>query len=131
MARDGLFPAGLAKINLNTRTPIRIIVISWVIISFCSALIPIDDLISIVNIGTLTAFSIVCGGVLVLRYTQPDLPRPFKTPLSPWVPALGILSCLYLIFHLPEGTIFRFLIWSACGFVIYFSYSRGNLLKKR
>lgn len=130
MSRDGLFPSGLAKINPKTRTPIRLIVIAWVIISFCSGVIPIDDLVSIVNIGTLTAFTIVCAGVLTLRRTQPNLPRPFKTPFAPWVPLLGIFSCLYLIFNLPEGTIFRFLIWLAIGLVFYFSYSRRNLLKK-
>lgn len=122
MSRDHLLPKKLASFHPKTRTPVKIILLTWLIIGLSSALVPLDDLVSIVNIGTLTAFAIVCAGVLVLRYTQPELPRPFKVPGAPWVPALGVLSCLYLIYSLPVATWLRFLTWLAIGLVVYFSY---------
>lgn len=122
MSRDHLLPKKLATFHPITRTPIKLILLTWMIISFSSALVPLDALVSIVNIGTLTAFAIVCAGVLVLRYTKPNLPRSFKVPGAPWVPALGILSCLYLIYSLPVSTWLRFLAWLIIGLVVYFSY---------
>lgn len=126
MSRDQLIPSFFAKINPSTFTPIRIIVVCAIVISLGSALVPIKDLAELVNIGTLAAFVTVCGGVIILRYTQPNLIRPFKTPFSPWFPFFGILSCLYLIFHLPMVTILRFIIWMLIGIVIYFVYSRHH-----
>jgi len=90
------------------------------------SVIAIDDLAELVNIGTLFAFIIVCGGVITLHYTQPNLKRPFKTPLMPLIPLLGILSCGYLIIHLPAITMIRFAVWMAIGMVIYFFYSRNH-----
>lgn len=126
MARDGLLPGYFAVVNLRTRTPIRIIVISGLIIGLLAALIPMHDLAELVNIGTLFAFIMVCGGVIILRYLQPDLTRPFKTPFMPAIPILGILSCAYLIFHLPWITMLRFIIWMITGIVIYWFYGRFN-----
>ncbi len=122
MSRDRLLPRQIAKVNHRTHTPIRIILATWLIIGLCSAFVPLDDLVSIVNIGTLAAFTIVCAGVLVLRYTQPDMPRPFKVPGAPVVPFLGVLSCLYLIYHLEPETWLRFFIWLVIGLIFYFSY---------
>ena len=122
MSRDQLFPKGIAKIHSKTRTPTRIIVATWAIIGFSAAVLPLDELVSIVNIGTLAAFAIVCGGVVVLRYTKPDMPRPFKVPGAPIIPAFGVLSCLYLIYSLPARTWGLFLIWLVIGLGFYFSY---------
>ena len=123
MARDGLLPAYFAVANPKTKTPVRIILVSGALMASTSALIPISDLAELVNIGTLFAFIVVCTGVLVLRYTKPDLIRPFKTPWSPYIPLLGIISCAYLIIHLPWLTIARFIIWMIIGLVVYFCYS--------
>jgi APA family basic amino acid/polyamine antiporter len=122
MSRDRLFPKGIAKIHPKTRTPARIIVVTWLIIGCSAAFLPLDELVGIVNIGTLAAFTIVCGGVLVLRYTKPDMPRPFKVPGAPIIPALGVLSCLYLIYSLPLRTWGLFTIWLVLGLIFYFSY---------
>jgi APA family basic amino acid/polyamine antiporter len=89
-----------------------------------AALVPMHDLAELVNVGTLFAFITVCAGVIILRYTRPDLHRPFKTPLMPLIPALGIISCSYLIYNLPGLTMLRFVIWMALGLLVYFFYSR-------
>lgn len=88
--------------------------------------VPIGELAELVNVGTLFAFVIVCAGVIVLRYTQPDMERPFRTPGAPLVPFLGILSCLYLMINLPWVTLLRFVVWMAIGMVVYFAFSRSN-----
>lgn len=126
MSRDGLLPRYFAVVNPKTKTPVRIILICGVAMACVSAMVPIGDLAELVNIGTLFAFVIVCSGVMVLRYTQPQLPRPFKTPFMPYVPILGILSCSYLIMNLPWMTILRFVIWMSLGVMIYFMFSRTN-----
>lgn len=130
MSRDGMLPKRLSNINSTTKTPVRIILMSGIVIACLSGLIPIEDLVEMANIGTLSAFIIVCGGVIVLRYTKPNMPRPFKTPFSPIIPALGILFCLYLMFHLPILTWIRFLVWLGLGMIIYFSYGRGKIKNK-
>ena len=89
-----------------------------------AGLLPIGLLGELVSIGTLLAFVIVCAGVLVLRYSDPDIPRPFRTPLVPLVPGLGILSCAYLMYGLPLDTWARLIIWMVIGLVIYFLYGR-------
>jgi APA family basic amino acid/polyamine antiporter len=124
ITRDGLLPPVLDKINPRTQTPIRLIVCSGIVIALLAGLFPIAVLAELINIGTLSAFCIVCGGVIVMRYTKPDLPRPFKTPFSPLIPGLGILFCLYLMLHLSGFTWWRFLLWMLAGLVIYFGYSR-------
>lgn len=132
MSRDKLLPNFFSKINRNTHTPIRIIALSGLCMAIIAGLIPIHDLAELVNIGTLFAFITVCGGVLFLHYRNKAFHRPFKTPLMPLIPLLGILSCAYLIFHLPWVTMLRFIIWMALGLIIYFTYgySRSLLSKK-
>jgi APA family basic amino acid/polyamine antiporter len=88
--------------------------------------IPLGDLAELVNIGTLAAFVLVCFGVIVLRFSQPDLPRPFRSPYSPLFPALGMISCGTLMAFLPAQTWWRFLIWLAMGLVVYFVYSKQH-----
>lgn len=122
MSRDHLFPKRIAKIHKKTRTPARIIIATWLIIGSFAAFLPLHDLVSVVNIGTLAAFATVCAGVLVLRYTKPDMPRPFKVPCAPIVPILGVLSCLYLMVSLPLKTWGLFFLWMVIGLIFYFSY---------
>ncbi|MGE3920850.1 MAG: amino acid permease [Gammaproteobacteria bacterium] len=124
MSRDHMLPFGFAKINDRTRAPVRIILTTGVVVLILAAFIPIDVLAELVNIGTLSAFTIVCASVIILRYKKPDIHRPFKTPFSPVVPILGIICCLYLIISLKQTTWIRFIVWTIAGFVIYFSYSR-------
>lgn len=126
MSRDCLLPHFFSKTSRAFNTPLRIIVPCGFFMAFFAALIPIHDLAELVNIGTLVAFSMVCSGVLWLRYTKPDMPRPFKVPGMPYVPILGVLSCLYLIVHLPSITLWRFVIWMLIGFVVYFLYSNAH-----
>ena len=131
IARDGLLPDYFAVLHEKTQTPVRIILFCALLIGFVAAFVPIGTLAELVNIGTLIAFSMVCGGVLILHYTQPTLPRPFKTPCMPYVPILGILSCLYLVINLPWFTILRFIIWFIIGMFIYgvFGYKHSMLGK--
>jgi APA family basic amino acid/polyamine antiporter len=126
LSRDGLLPQLFSTINPYTKTPARIILPCGIIMASLAGIFPIGDLAELVNIGTLAAFIIVCFGVLYLRYTHPDMHRPFKTPGMPYVPILGILSCLYLIINLPWVTIMRFIVWMAFGLVVYFAYSRRH-----
>lgn len=124
MSRDGLFPTFFAYTHPTRRTPVRIIALCGLVMAAIAAFMPIADLAELVNIGTLFAFITVCGGVIILRYTRPDLVRPFKTPLMPIIPILGILSCSYLIINLPWLTIIRFVVWMAIGLILYFTHSR-------
>ncbi|HBD7168251.1 TPA: amino acid permease [Legionella pneumophila] len=126
MSRDGLLPRFLSKTNEHTKTPIRIILLCGILMASLASVTPIGTLAELVNIGTLFAFIVVCGGVLYLRRTHPDMERPFKTPLMPYVPILGIISCFYLILNLPWVTILRFIIWMLVGIAVYFAFSRTN-----
>lgn len=126
MARDGLLPEFFNEVHEKTQTPVRVIVMCGVIMAIIAGLIPLGDLAELVNIGTLAAFVLVCLGVIVLRFTHPDLPRPFRSPFSPLFPALGMLSCGALMSFLPAQTWWRFLIWLAIGLVFYFVYSKQH-----
>lgn len=128
ISRDGLLPPLFSRIYAPTRTPVLIIILSGLVIASISGFVPIGDAAELVNIGTLAAFTLVCGGVIILRHTQPDLIRPFKLPFSPLVPILGMIFCLYLMLHLPWITWIRFVTWMIIGFLIYFSYSRKHSL---
>jgi len=126
MSRDGLLPPVFSAVHSQTQTPIRVIIASGLLIASIAGFTPIGKVAELVNIGTLAAFVLVCGGVIVLRRTRPDLHRPFLTPGSPIVPLLGIGFCVYLMLALPAETWWRFAIWMAIGIAIYFAYSRRH-----
>ncbi len=123
MSRDHLLPTYFSHVSPKTQTPVRNTVICGVFMAILAGFVPLGALAELVNIGTLAAFVLVCGGVIVLRFTQPDLPRPFKMPGGIILPVCGMISCGALIAFLPPVTHLRFLLWLALGVVIYFAYS--------
>ena len=123
IANDGLLPQFFAVINPRTQTPVRTTVITGLIIAVMAGLIPLGALAELVNIGTLAAFVLVCGGIIVLRQTHPEYPRPFKMPAGNLIAVLGMVSCATLIAFLPRETHERFVLWLIAGIVIYFGYS--------
>lgn len=133
MARDGLMPPRFAKVHPKTQTPVPIILTSGVIMAAVAGFTPIGKLAELVNIGTLAAFVLVCGGVIALRKTKPNMPRPFKLGFHPLIPSLGIFFCTYLMFSLPFGTWLRFLGWMAIGIGIYvfYGYKNSHLNKEK
>jgi basic amino acid/polyamine antiporter, APA family len=122
MSKDGLLPPLFAKIHKRFGTPHKTTIITGAVVAAVAAIAPIGILGELVSIGTLSAFIVVCAGVLVLRYRRPDLPRPFRTPGVPVVPILGIVFCLYLMAGLPLDTWLRLAIWLVIGLAIYFGY---------
>ncbi|MGZ6005786.1 MAG: amino acid permease, partial [Candidatus Saccharimonadales bacterium] len=132
MSRDGLLSPFFREVNPKTQTPVRVIVLSGIIMAIAAGFIPLGDLAELVNIGTLAAFVLVCLGVLVLRITKPNMKRPFRSPYSPLFPVLGMLSCIALMAFLPALTWLRFVIWLVIGLIVYFTYSvqHSELAKK-
>jgi APA family basic amino acid/polyamine antiporter len=131
MSRDGLLPSLFAKIHPRYGTPHITTWITGVSCAIISGLFPLDLLGELISIGTMLAFSLVCAGVLVLRKTRPDLPRPFRTPLVPLVPLLGIGSCGLQMYFLPLITWLNLAIWMGLGLAVYFGYSRRHSLLAR
>ncbi len=126
MSRDGLLGGWAGRVHPRFRTPYLSTIYTGIAVAAFTGLFPIQILGQLVNIGTLLAFVLVCGGVWMLRHTRPDLERPFKTPWVPVVPILGILTCLGLMATLPLDTWIRLLVWLVIGFAIYFGYGRKH-----
>ena len=126
MARDGLLPAVFGKVHPRFKTPYITTIITGIVAAVVAGLFPIGLLGELVSIGTLLAFVIVCGGIIMLRYKSPNLARPFRTPLVPLVPILGILICGYMMTSLPWATWERLIVWMIIGLAIYFFYSRSH-----
>ncbi|MCU1258364.1 MAG: amino acid permease-associated region, partial [Bryobacterales bacterium] len=126
MSRDGLLPAVFSKIHPKFQTPWKCNLVFMIFVSMFSGFVPIARLGNMTSIGTLLAFVIVCIGVVVMRKTNPDLPRPYRTPLVPLVPILGVLVCLAMMISLDIDTWIRLVIWLVIGFVVYFGYSRSH-----
>jgi basic amino acid/polyamine antiporter, APA family len=126
MARDGLLPAVFGKVHPRFKTPYVTTILTGIVAAFFAGIFPIDLLGELVSIGTLLAFVIVCAGIIVLRYRQPNLARPFRTPFVPLVPILGILICGYMMYSLPGATWERLIIWMVIGLIVYFAYSRSH-----
>src|SRR5262245_27721207 len=123
MARDGLVPKNVfASVHPTFKTPWISTILIGACVMLMTAFLPIDALLHLTNIGTLFAFIIVCAAVWVMRYINPDAPRPFRCPLVPLIPVAGILSCLLLMLSLPAANWFRLFAWLVFGLVIYFCY---------
>jgi APA family basic amino acid/polyamine antiporter len=126
MAHDGLLPKWAGKIHHRFRTPYISTMFVGICVAIVASVIPISILGELVSIGTLLAFVIVCAGVWMLRRKRPDLQRPFRTPLVPLVPILGIAVSLFLMASLPLSTWYRLIVWLVLGMIIYFGYSRSH-----
>lgn len=130
MARDQLLPPVVAAVHRVFRTPARMTMITGVTVAILAAVVPLEKLLELVNIGTLAAFSIVCLGVFILRFIRPDAKRPYKAPVGPVVALAGLASCLYLMLQgLTIATWVRFVVWFVVGMAIYLIYGyRHSLL---
>jgi APA family basic amino acid/polyamine antiporter len=122
MGRDGLLPPALAKVSPRTGTPVRMTVLYAAVVLVLAAFVKLSVLADLVSIGTLFAFVLVSFAVPVLRRRRPDMPRPFRVPLSPWLPWLSAAACLYLMTNLSIETWVRFLVWLALGLLCYAGY---------
>jgi APA family basic amino acid/polyamine antiporter len=131
MCRDGLLPEGMARINPRFGTPARLTIGLGLLIALLAAFVPLGKIIELVNIGTLFAFVLVNIGVIVLRRTRPDMPRPYRVPLSPVLPILGALFAIYLMKGLPGATWVRFVVWLVVGMLIYVFYGYRNSRLRR
>jgi APA family basic amino acid/polyamine antiporter len=132
IARDGLLPRSFfGAVHPRYRTPWKATLVTGVFVAALSAFLPIGVLLTLVNMGTLLAFVIVCAGVLVMRRTHPEARRPFRVPFVPLLPLLGIASCLLLMFSLPPENWLRIVVWAAIGLAIYFGYGRRRSILAR
>ncbi len=132
MSRDQLLSPGLSTVHARFGTPHRATILTGVVVAILSAFFQIGDAADMTNIGTFFAFVLVSFGVMLLRYTKPNQPRPFRLPFMPLVPILSIAACLYLMAGLPWATWIRFGVWTAVGIVVYVSYGmKHSKLSKR
>jgi basic amino acid/polyamine antiporter, APA family len=122
MARDGLLPGWAARVHPRYRTPHVTTILTGVFVGAFSGVTNINEMVELTNIGTLFAFVLVATGILVLRRTDPDRTRPFRSPWVPWVPLAAILCCVHLMLELPRVTWIRFVLWLAAGLVVYVLY---------
>ncbi len=126
MAHDGLLPKSLKKIHKKFHTPHVVTLYVTILGALVAGIFPVTIIGQLVSIGTLFIFGTVCLAVLLLRYKQPNLTRPFKVPLMPFIPALGVLACYGQMFFFPWVTWAQLLIWFAAGCLLYYFYGRRN-----
>ena len=126
MGRDGMLPHFFARVSPRTQTPVNNTIIVAIVVAILAAIVPLDYLIDVVSIGTLTAFIVVSLGVIILRYREPDLPRGFKVPGFPVTPILSILACAYILISLHWYTWVIFVGWVAVFLVFYMLYGRKH-----
>jgi APA family basic amino acid/polyamine antiporter len=131
MGRDGLLPEVFTRIHPKHRTPHINTIITGIGIALLAALFPLDILGDLTSMGTLIAFSAVCAGVLILRRTRPELPRPFRIPFAPLICIAGIVSCFILLSTMTAHNWLLMLIWTAFGFAIYFAYGFRHSKNRR
>ena len=124
MAKDGLLPPAFTVVHKKYKTPYITTIVTGAFAALIAGIFPIAVLGELVSIGTLLAFVIVCAGIIILRKTDPDAVRPFKTPFVPLFPILGMVICLAQMASLPLDTWMRLIIWMAIGMLIYFLYGK-------
>ena len=122
MARDGLLPPWAAAVHPKYRTPHISTILTGILVAAFAGVMKIDAVLDLCNIGTAFAFVLVSAGVIVLRITDPDRPRGFKTPWVPWVPLAAVISCAWLMKIQPTITKWRFVVWLVAGLALYFCY---------
>jgi APA family basic amino acid/polyamine antiporter len=123
MARDGLLPPVFAKVHPKFKTPHVTTILTGVVVGVFSAVMSIDEMVDLTNIGTLFAFVLVCIGITILRYKEPTRARPFKVPFGAWLlPMMGAVSCVFLMVYLPPTSWWRFVAWLMIGLSVYLSY---------
>ena len=126
MAKDGLIPKTFSAVHKKFQTPYKSNLLFAVFVSLFAAFVPVRVVGEMVSIGTLFAFVLVCVGVMVMRKSDPDTPRPFRTPWVPFVPLAGIIICVVMMVSLPLDTWIRLAVWMAIGLLIYFLYSKKH-----
>lgn len=131
MSKDGLLPPIFSKVHPKFQTPYKSNLFFAVFVSLFAAFVPVKVVGEMVSIGTLFAFVLVCIGVMVMRKSDPNTPRPFRAPWVPFVPIAGILICLSMMVALPLDTWVRLAIWMALGLIIYFAYSKHHSLIRK
>jgi APA family basic amino acid/polyamine antiporter len=123
MARDGMLPPVFARVHPKFKTPHVTTILTGVVVGLFAAVMSIDEMVDLTNIGTLFAFTLVCIGITILRYKDPNRHRPFKVPFGAWLlPMMGAVSCLFLMYYLPPTSWWRFVAWLALGLSVYFAY---------
>ena len=126
MSRDGFLPSVFGRVHARYRTPHVSTLLTGSVVAVAAGLTPIGVLGQLVSMGTLLAFVLVCIGIIVLRKTDPDAPRPFRVPFMPWIPIAGAVACLAQMVALPWPTWERLIVWLVIGFVVYFGYGRAR-----
>ncbi|MFD0748870.1 amino acid permease [Mucilaginibacter calamicampi] len=131
MSKDGLLPKVFSSVHPKFQTPYKANLFFAVFVSLFAAFVPVNIVGEMVSIGTLFAFVLVCIGVMVMRKSDPNTPRPFRAPWVPFVPVAGILICLSMMVALPLDTWIRLAVWMLLGLIIYFAYSKHHSLIRK